>query len=149
MSTLASPTALAATHPLADQVGGHAGVQTTEDESLVLKPALPREIDFYQLIAAAGDDDDLSQLRRWTSKFLGVLKLEGKLKDASGSSGDLEVIPVNGTIAQEPKDMSICAALSASTAILTRSSTDLSSGESCIWFREALYSRCETWDCPL
>ncbi|KAI6156346.1 hypothetical protein EDD17DRAFT_1626671, partial [Pisolithus thermaeus] len=29
------------TAPLSSQVGGHAGVQTTEDGSLLLKPALP------------------------------------------------------------------------------------------------------------
>ncbi|OAX34997.1 SAICAR synthase-like protein [Rhizopogon vinicolor AM-OR11-026] len=99
MSNSPLPTTLAKVHPLADQVGGHAGVQTTEDDSLLLKPALPREIHFYQLITAAGDDDPLSKLRKWTPKFLGVLKLEGKLKDADeNGDGNLEIVPVSGTI---------------------------------------------------
>lgn len=116
------PITPAATHSLANQVGGHAGVQTTEDDSLMLKPALPREIDFYQLIAAVGDDDDLSKLRKWIPKFLGVLKLEGKLKDTNGNGGGgdgyVEIVPVNDTIAPKEKDMSICAALSAPAVIL-------------------------------
>jgi 1D-myo-inositol-tetrakisphosphate 5-kinase/inositol-polyphosphate multikinase len=100
-----------ATHPLAAQVGGHAGVQTTEDDSLLLKPALPREIDFYQRLAAADDHDELSKLRKWIPKFLGVLKLEGQLKDSNavgnGGDGNVEVVPVPGKIAPEDKDMSI------------------------------------------
>ncbi|OJA08942.1 hypothetical protein AZE42_07503 [Rhizopogon vesiculosus] len=108
MSNSPLPTTLAKVHPLADQVGGHAGVQTTEDDSLLLKPALPREIHFYQLITAAGDDDPLSKLRKWTPKFLGVLKLEGKLKDPDGNGdGNLEIVPASSTIALEEKDMSI------------------------------------------
>ncbi|KIO00853.1 hypothetical protein M404DRAFT_1003556, partial [Pisolithus tinctorius Marx 270] len=35
---------------LSSQVGRHAGVQTTEDGSLLLKPGLPRELAFYQFI---------------------------------------------------------------------------------------------------
>ncbi|KAI6110866.1 hypothetical protein EDD16DRAFT_1710543 [Pisolithus croceorrhizus] len=38
------PTAL-----LSSQVGGYSGVQTTEDGALLFKPALPRELEFYQL----------------------------------------------------------------------------------------------------
>ncbi|KAI6004666.1 hypothetical protein EDD15DRAFT_2191474 [Pisolithus albus] len=41
---------LPSTAPLSSQVGGHASVQTTEDGSLLLKLALPRELEFYQLI---------------------------------------------------------------------------------------------------
>lgn len=108
MSNSPLPATLAATHPLTAQVGGHAGVQTTEDGSLLLKPALPREIDFYQRIAAADDHDELSKLRKWIPKFLGVLKLEGQLKDANavGNAGDgnMEVVPVHGNIAPEDKE---------------------------------------------
>ncbi|KAG1805784.1 uncharacterized protein BJ212DRAFT_1390238 [Suillus subaureus] len=102
-----SPT-LAATYPFAAQVGGHAGVQATEDNSLLLKPALPREIDFYQRITAASDSDELSKLRNWIPKFLGVLKLEGQLKDSSavenGGVGNVEVVPVHGNMAPEDKE---------------------------------------------
>ncbi|KAG2139112.1 uncharacterized protein EDB93DRAFT_707894 [Suillus bovinus] len=99
---------LAATHPLPAQVAGHVGIETTEDNSLLLKPALPREIEFYQRIAAAGDHDELSKLRKWTPKFLGVLKLEGQLKDSNavGNEGDgnVEVVPVHGNIAPQDKE---------------------------------------------
>jgi 1D-myo-inositol-tetrakisphosphate 5-kinase/inositol-polyphosphate multikinase len=119
MSDSLLPTTLAAAHPLEAQVGGHKGVQTTEDGSLLLKPALHREIDFYQLIAAASDDDDLAKLRKWIPKFLGVLKLEGKLKDVDGAGdGNVEVVPVSGTIAPEDKDMSIYSTISARAVIL-------------------------------
>lgn len=100
--------ALAAIHPFAAQVGGHAGVQATEDHSLLLKPAVPREIDFYQRIAAASDHDELSKLRKWIPKFLGVLKLEGQLKDSNAAEneggGNVEVVPVRGNIAPEDKE---------------------------------------------
>lgn len=123
-------------------------MQTTEDGSLLLKPALRREIDFYQLIAAASDDDPLSKLRKWIPKFLGVLKLEGKLKDTdeNGGDGNLEIVPVSAAIAPEEKDMLICSALSTRDVILILSSTVLSSGKSFVWFRETLYPRCEAWD---
>ncbi|KAG2148765.1 hypothetical protein DEU56DRAFT_79618 [Suillus clintonianus] len=108
MSNPSLPPTLSATRPLAAQVGGHAGVETTEDGSLLLKPALPREIEFYQQIAAAGDHDELSKLRKWIPKFLGVLKLEGQLKDSNGAGngGDekVEVVPVHGEIAPEDKE---------------------------------------------
>ncbi|KAG1725016.1 uncharacterized protein EDB91DRAFT_1062511 [Suillus paluster] len=105
MSNSSLPPTIAATHPLAGQVGGHAGVQTTEDGSLLLKPALPHEIAFYQQIAAADDHDALSKLRKWIPKFLGVLKLEGQLKDSNGEGGEnVEVVPVQGNMAPEEKD---------------------------------------------
>lgn len=127
-------------------------MQTTEDGSLLLKPALHREIDFYQLIAAASDDDPLSKLRKWIPKFLGVLKLEGKLKDTNGNrngnegDGNLEIVPVSAGIAPEEKDMLICFALSTCAGILILSITVLSFGKSFVWFRETLYPRREAWD---
>ncbi|KAI6110867.1 SAICAR synthase-like protein [Pisolithus croceorrhizus] len=78
------------TVPLSSQVGGHAGVQTTEDGSLLLKPALPRELEFYQLIrdgvspdvdAATATASGLKPLLPWIPKFLGVLSLGNHLVD--------------------------------------------------------------------
>ncbi|KAI6109109.1 SAICAR synthase-like protein [Pisolithus croceorrhizus] len=78
------------TAPLSSQVGGHAGVQTTEDGSLLLKPALPRELEFYQLIrdgvspdvdAATATASGLKPLLPWIPKFLGVLSLGNHLVD--------------------------------------------------------------------
>ncbi|KAI6110865.1 hypothetical protein EDD16DRAFT_1809145 [Pisolithus croceorrhizus] len=72
------------TVPLSSQVGGHAGIQTTEDGSLLLKSALPRELEFYQLIrdgvspdidAATTTVSGLKPLLPWIPKFLSVLSL--------------------------------------------------------------------------
>lgn len=108
MSNSPLSSTLAATRPFAAQVGGHAGVHATEDNSLLFKPAVPREIDFYQRIAAAGDHDELSKLKDWIPKFLGVLKLEGQLKDSNavgnGGDGNVEVVPVHGNITPEDKE---------------------------------------------
>ncbi|KAF9032920.1 hypothetical protein BJ165DRAFT_1417549 [Panaeolus papilionaceus] len=64
-----------AVQALATQVGGHAGVMTTEDGSLLIKPAIRSEVDFYQ---ALQQDPALSSLREFTPHFLGTLKLEGQ-----------------------------------------------------------------------
>ncbi|KAG6332882.1 hypothetical protein ID866_6207 [Astraeus odoratus] len=106
---------LSPTCPLSSQVGGHEGVQTTEDGSLLLKPALPREVAFYQLVRdgiAPGVDastvatSGLNALLPWIPKFLGVLSLEGRLED-SGSADALsglvtmppKIVPAKGTYA--------------------------------------------------
>ncbi|KAG2363064.1 hypothetical protein BDR07DRAFT_957941 [Suillus spraguei] len=108
MSSSPLPPRAAATRRFTAQVGGHAGIQTTEDHSLLFKPAVPCEIDFYKRIAAVGDDDQLSKLREWIPKFLGVLKLEGQLKDSNavgnGGDGNVEIVPVGGNIAPEDKE---------------------------------------------
>ncbi|KAF9232017.1 hypothetical protein BU15DRAFT_55484 [Melanogaster broomeanus] len=86
---------LAPSTPLSQQVGGHAGVQTTEDDSLLLKPALPREIEFYQLIRDIAETSaGVHLLKPWIPKFLGVLNLEGKLADpgADIEAGDIPAI---------------------------------------------------------
>ncbi|KAF9557757.1 SAICAR synthase-like protein [Agrocybe pediades] len=74
------------TQALGPQVGGHAGVLTTEDGSLLIKPALPQELEFYY---ALRQDPALDDLRSFTPTFLGTLKLEGKVEssDADLTSG--------------------------------------------------------------
>ncbi|KAH8100309.1 SAICAR synthase-like protein [Cristinia sonorae] len=62
--------------PLATQVGGHAGVLTSEGGDMIIKPALPVEIDFYQSV---GSDPAFAPLRPFIPKFYGTLKLEGTL----------------------------------------------------------------------
>ncbi|KAF9055075.1 SAICAR synthase-like protein [Hymenopellis radicata] len=52
------------TIPLASQVGGHAGVLTSEDGSLLIKPALPLEHKFYQYLT--------SDPRKATESDLGI-----------------------------------------------------------------------------
>ncbi|PPQ91774.1 hypothetical protein CVT25_000418 [Psilocybe cyanescens] len=70
---------LSSTHALSSQVGGHAGVTTTEDGSLLIKPALHRELEFYQKLQR---DSSLDELRAFTPKFLGTLRLEGQVDPA-------------------------------------------------------------------
>lgn len=47
---------------------------TTEDGSLIIKPALPVEIAFYQSVVS---DPAFAPLRPFIPKFYGTLKLEG------------------------------------------------------------------------
>lgn len=47
---------------------------TTEDGSLLIKPAHPAEYTFYQVLQ---QDPALQELRRFTPRFYGTLKLEG------------------------------------------------------------------------
>jgi len=61
---------------LNSQVGGHAGILTNEDGELVIKPALPRELAFYQQIR---NDKTFSTLLPYVPSFIGTLRLEGKV----------------------------------------------------------------------
>lgn len=63
------------------QVGGHPGVLTTENGSLLIKPALPNELAFYQRLQ---QDSSLEDFRLFTPTFLGTLELQGKV-DETGS----------------------------------------------------------------
>ncbi|KAG6811306.1 hypothetical protein H0H92_008063 [Tricholoma furcatifolium] len=86
-SSASTPTALAS------QVGGHAGVLATEDGSLVIKPALPLEVQFYQ---ALHQHADLEPLRPFIPNFIGTLRLEGELDEKkSAEEGNISVTPVD------------------------------------------------------
>ncbi|KAJ7131718.1 SAICAR synthase-like protein [Mycena crocata] len=87
-----------ATHNLTSQVGGHAnGVLTTEDDTLLIKQALPLELQFYQTVAAAADDPAFDALRPFLPKFLGTLALEGELDtDKPPSDTSIPVKPLDG-----------------------------------------------------
>ncbi|KAH7911881.1 hypothetical protein BJ138DRAFT_1125650 [Hygrophoropsis aurantiaca] len=87
--------------PLAAQVGGHAGVQTTEDGSLLLKPALPVEIDFYQQLSS---EPVLKRLKPWTCKFFGTLQLQGTVKEGTGEGAPLEITPLD-TASQDKESL--------------------------------------------
>ena len=82
------------TRTLNSQVGGHAGVLTTEDGSLLIKASLPRELEIYQKLLC---DPALEALRRFTVNFLGTLKLEGEVDKSNR-------ITANGRIAIKPID---------------------------------------------
>lgn len=78
---------------LITQVGGHPGISMTEDGSLVIKPALPSEVAFYQLLAT---DPRLEGLIPYVPAFYGTLKLEGRV-DNEAAGLDLNAIkPVEG-----------------------------------------------------
>jgi 1D-myo-inositol-tetrakisphosphate 5-kinase/inositol-polyphosphate multikinase len=65
---------------------------TTEDGSLLIKPALKQELAFYQRIQSDPAEAFIA-LKKYTPKFLGTLTLEG---EAAGSvdEGTLQIKPV-------------------------------------------------------
>ncbi|KAF5349488.1 hypothetical protein D9756_008917 [Leucocoprinus leucothites] len=74
MSTVQNPKTVV----LEAQVGGHAGVLTSEDGELLIKPALARELGFYQQMQ---NDETLSALLPYVPKFIGTLRLEGEVDE--------------------------------------------------------------------
>jgi 1D-myo-inositol-tetrakisphosphate 5-kinase/inositol-polyphosphate multikinase len=81
------------TIPLASQVGGHTGVQTSEDGSLIFKPAVPLELQFYQ---SALTNPVLAPLRPFIPKFYGTLKLEGQIDiERTAAAADIAVTDVH------------------------------------------------------
>ncbi|KDQ34117.1 hypothetical protein PLEOSDRAFT_1032104 [Pleurotus ostreatus PC15] len=72
--------------PLNTQVGGHSGVLATEDGSLLIKPALPLELQFYQTSVR---DPRFAPLRRFVPKFYGTLSLQGKVDEGKGLEGGI------------------------------------------------------------
>lgn len=69
---------------MASQVGGHAGVSTSEDGSLLIKPALPCEVSFYGHL---NSNPVFAALKAYVPKFYGTLRFEGKVED-----GNLETL---------------------------------------------------------
>ncbi|KAK2460699.1 hypothetical protein APHAL10511_007169 [Amanita phalloides] len=79
---MAEPTkTIGITHTLSSQVGGHEGVLTSEDDSLIIKPALPLEVAFYQRL---NFDPAFTPLRPFVPNFIGTLRLEGELIQRDG-----------------------------------------------------------------
>lgn len=76
---------------LACQVGGHAGVLTTEDGELLIKPALPREQAFYHLLQS---DEKLSALLPYVPKFIGTLRLEGQVDETKSQENGIALKPM-------------------------------------------------------
>ena len=88
-------------HPLESQVGGHAGVSTTENGSLLIKPAKPTELAFYQRLQ---QDSNLENLRVFTPTFLGTLELMGNFDEARSAVSKSIVVE---SVASEEKDESL------------------------------------------
>lgn len=81
--------------PLASQVGGHPGILTTEDGSLLIKPALATEVHFYRYVEAV---QEFAPLRPFLPCCYGTLRLEGQVDptaDALGPDG-ATLRPVEG-----------------------------------------------------
>lgn len=68
-------------HDLPSQVGGHPGLLESEDGSLIIKPCLPTERVFYELLAQ--NDPRLEHLQPFVPRFYGTLKLEGVLEEGA------------------------------------------------------------------
>ena len=91
--------------PLESQVGGHAGALTTENGSLMIKPAVPTELAFYERLQL---DSNLEDLRAFTPTFLGTLKLMGKVDEFKTGSAVLESVLLESVVAaSEEKDESL------------------------------------------
>ena len=87
---------------LTTQVGGHPGVSTTEDGSLLIKPALPSEVAFYHSLAT---DPRLAGLKDFAPDFYGTLKLEGRVENESTGLDANTIKPVEG-VPEAEKDES-------------------------------------------
>ncbi|KAI0792629.1 SAICAR synthase-like protein [Abortiporus biennis] len=87
------------TVPLSSQVGGHAGVMTTEDGSLLIKPSLPVEVSFYQSV---GTDPGFAPLRPFIPRFYGTLKLEGQVDNSEVvEGGEIKLTSINNGMNKE------------------------------------------------
>nr|VWP01441.1 NAD-dependent protein deacylase (EC (Regulatory protein SIR2 homolog) [Ganoderma boninense] len=89
------------THPLESQVGGHPGVLASEDGSLLIKPAHPAEVAFYQSVVA---EPAFAPLRPFVPKFYGTLRLEGRVDEAAAAAGDIGSIQVVEVTTEVRKD---------------------------------------------
>ncbi|KAF7348424.1 Kinase [Mycena sanguinolenta] len=81
----------------APQVGGHPNsVVAAADDSLLVKAALPVELQFYQAVASSAEPE-VDALRPFIPKFIGTLSLEGELDtDKPPSEGSINVKPIQG-----------------------------------------------------
>ena len=91
------------THPLDSQVGGHPGVLASEDNSLIIKPCLPRELAFYRLITSS-DTKALEALRAFVPKFYGTLDLQGRIRKGDSEEINLGKLEPVGGVEAEQKD---------------------------------------------
>ena len=90
---------------LASQVAGHPGVMTSEDGSLVIKPALPVEVSIYQ---RALSDPAFTHLLPHIPEFYGTLRLEGRV-DPDKSVGGPIVVAEDSASTLKEADRDECA----------------------------------------
>lgn len=63
---------------------------TSEDGSLIFKPALPLEVNFYQTVLS---DPSLEALRPYIPQFYGTLRLEGQVDADKSKDGSIALKP--------------------------------------------------------
>ncbi|GJE88105.1 inositol polyphosphate kinase family protein [Phanerochaete sordida] len=90
--------------PLESQVGGHPGVMTSEDGSLIMKPALPVEVAFYQAVLT---DPALDAMRPYIPKFYGTLRLEGQVDEEQSAFGQIAIKQESATAVKDEEKESI------------------------------------------
>lgn len=61
---------------------------TTEGGSLLIKPALPAEVAFYQTVL---NNEEFASLREYVPQFMGTLRLEGQIDPAQSEQGAIAV----------------------------------------------------------
>ncbi|KAF8888239.1 hypothetical protein BD779DRAFT_1470287 [Infundibulicybe gibba] len=75
---------LSAAHALDSQVGGHAGVLTSEDGAILIKATLPAESQFYQSLSRA--DSGFAPLKPFVPAFHGVIASKEDPNEKAGAS---------------------------------------------------------------
>lgn len=80
-NTTEATTGVSEVRTLSSRIGGHQGILTSDDDSLVMKPTLPLEIAFYQTINA---NPAFAPLQPFVPNFIGTLRLEGELIQRDG-----------------------------------------------------------------
>lgn len=77
--------------PFPHQIAGHPGVMSDPSGGLLIKPALPREIAFYQMLSNSDPEDIVWPLRKFVPKNYGTLRLEGRLGAGGAIETDLDM----------------------------------------------------------
>ncbi|GBE82831.1 hypothetical protein SCP_0412180 [Sparassis crispa] len=83
--------------PLASQVGGHPGVLSSEDGSLVIKASLPTELAFYESVSC---DPNFAPLKPFVPRFYGTLRLAGKVDETTATQD-----PTSFTVLEAVKEI--------------------------------------------
>ncbi|KAI5450623.1 hypothetical protein NCC49_002882 [Naganishia albida] len=76
---------------LQHQIGGHPNVTSDESGTLVIKPASPREIAFYQLLHSTPPPPKLSAIPPFLPRFYGTLKIQSP--DGASESSTIDSQP--------------------------------------------------------
>jgi hypothetical protein len=128
--------------PFAFQVGGHQGVSTTEDGSLLFKPALAREVEFYSSLSSRAE---LAALRQFVPKFLGTLRLQGRVEDVDQNEVALKAL--NDGVEEDKDESQIY--FKGILVLLIEMNTLYRVRESIPLVPQTKYTRHQTWTCTV